>query len=267
MQPERVNAFFVEALVAWLSCLCTQNGVGGMCWCALLTVRYHNALLGWSDITAALAAALPEDSITTSCPITGYKQQADGTIQLYSSTTASASSSTSSSASGQEAEQPEQQAVATCKVLIGADGWFSAIRQQLLADGPPIFKDSVVFRARIKRPEGLPASKTKWWVPPTGPNSADQLAVLIPVPGGDLVWQCHAPLRIMQEKGLGFDAVKGEATSSHAENTSGSSSGSDGSSSNRRGVKARCLKAFESFPAAFLDVVKETPEEVGVGAQ
>lgn len=33
--------------------------------------------------------------------------------------------------------------VATCRALIGADGWFSAIRQQLLADGPPIFKDSV----------------------------------------------------------------------------------------------------------------------------
>lgn len=130
---------------------------------------------------------------------------------------------------------------------------FSAIRQQLLADGPPTFKDAIVYRARIKRPEGLPAERTKWWVPPSGPNSAESLAVLIPVPGGDLVWQCHAPLKVMQEKGLGFDPVKGEAVSSHSDS---SSSGS------KQGVKERCLKAFETFPPAFIDVVEATPAEV-----
>jgi hypothetical protein len=94
------------------------------------------------------------------------------------------------------------------------------------------------------------------------------LAVLIPVPGGDLVWQCHAPLRNLQEKGLGFDAVKGEAVSSHGDNTvstssSSSSSGGSGSGSgSRQGVKERCLKAFESFPPEFTDVVKATPAEV-----
>ena len=128
-----------------------------------------------------------------------------------------------------------------------------------------------MFRARIKRPEGHPAQRTKWWVPPSGPNNSEMLAVLIPVPGGDLVWQCHAPLRNLQEKGLGFDAVKGEAVSSHGDNTvstsstsSSSSSGGSGSgSSGRQGVKERCLKAFESFPPEFTDVVKATPAEVG----
>lgn len=126
----------------------------------------------------------------------------------------------------------------------------------------------VVFRARIKRPEGLPAQRTKWWVPPGGPTNSDMLAVLIPVPGGDLVWQCHAPLRVMQEKGLGFDAVKGEAVSSHADNTSSGAGGSGGKGSGkgsggRQGVKERCLKAFETFPPEFTDVVKATPPEVG----
>jgi 2-polyprenyl-6-methoxyphenol hydroxylase-like FAD-dependent oxidoreductase len=161
--------------------------------------RYHNALLGWSDITAALAAALPHGSISTSCPITAYKQQQDGTIQLFTSsrsdTTNSSSdaATTTTSSSGvqqqqeqqQEQEQQQGQVVATCKALIGADGWFSAIRQQVLADGPPTFKDMVVFRARIKRPEGLPDQRTKWWVPPTGVTNSDMLAVLIPVPGED----------------------------------------------------------------------------------
>jgi hypothetical protein len=101
----------------------------------------------------------------------------------------------------------------------------------------------------------------------------------LPAIGGDLVWQCHAPLRIMQEKGLGFDAVKGEAISSHADNTttttSGSSSGlpsaaeggSSAGSTSRRDVKARCLKAFETFPPEFLDVVNATPAEVSVSCQ
>jgi hypothetical protein len=214
-------------------------------------------LLGWSDITAALAAGIPSDSITTSCRITAYREQPDGTIELLSS---SSSSSSGADASSSPQQQQEPQVVATCKALIGADGWFSNIRQQMLADGPPTFKDSVVFRARIKRPQGLPAERTKWWVPPTGPTNSDMLAVLIPVPGGDLVWQCHAPLRVMQEKGLGFDPVKGEATSSHADNAS-SSTGSS-SSSSRQGVKERCLKAFEDFPREFTDVVKATPAEV-----
>lgn len=211
---------------------------------------YHNALLGWSDITAALAAGLPADSITTSCPITAYREQPDGTIQLFGG--GSSINGVGADSTQQQQQEQEQQVIATCKVLIGADGWFSAIRQQLLADGPPTFKDAVVYRARIKRPDGMPAERTKWWVPPSGPNSAESLAVLIPVPGGDLVWQCHAPLKVMQEKGLGFDPVKGEAVSSHSDT---SSSGS------KQGVKERCLKAFETFPPAFLDVVKATSAE------
>jgi 2-polyprenyl-6-methoxyphenol hydroxylase-like FAD-dependent oxidoreductase len=164
--------------------------------------RYHNALLGWSDITAALAAALPDGSISTSCPITAYKQQQDGTIQLFTTTTTSSSSSsdatTSSSSAQQQEEQEQGQVVATCKALIGADGWFSAIRQQVLADGPPTFKDMVVFRARIKRPEGLPQQRTKWWVPPTGVTNSDMLAVLIPVPGGDSRGPCGSLIQFIK---------------------------------------------------------------------
>jgi hypothetical protein len=48
------------------------------------------------------------------------------------------------------------------------------------------------------------------WVPATGPNSADSLAVFIPLPNGDMVWQCHCPISVMQEKGLGYYPVKGE---------------------------------------------------------
>ncbi|WIA35368.1 hypothetical protein OEZ86_003819 [Tetradesmus obliquus] len=200
---------------------------------------FHNALLGWSDITGALKAALPQGSISTGCPVTAYKQQEDGTIQLLGP-----AASSSSGASDTEV-------VATCNILIGTDGWFSPIRQQVLQDGPPTFKDAVVFRARIPKPDFMPEQRTKWWVPPTGPNSADSLAVFIPLPGGDMVWQCHCPVAVMREKGLQYDPVIGEASSSHASNQQSSSSSS---------AKERCLKAFESFPAVFREVVEATPE-------
>lgn len=77
--------------------------------------------------------------------------------------------------------------------------------------------------------------------------------MLIPVPGGDMVWQCHSPIQHLQDKGLTFDPVAGEASSSHAANKR-SSTGGGGS------PKQRCLKAFEDFPAMFRDVVKSTPE-------
>jgi hypothetical protein len=35
--------------------------------------------------------------------------------------------------------------------------------------------------------------------------------VFIPLPNGDMVWQCHCPISVMQEKGLGFDPVKAES--------------------------------------------------------
>jgi hypothetical protein len=44
----------------------------------------------------------------------------------------------------------------------GADGWLSPIRQQALQDGPPTFKDVVVYRARIAKPDFMPEQRTKW---------------------------------------------------------------------------------------------------------
>lgn len=63
-----------------------------------------------ADITGALKSVLPEGSITTSCPISAYKQQQDGTIQLLAPAASSSSDST------------DQAVVATCNILIGEQG-------------------------------------------------------------------------------------------------------------------------------------------------
>jgi 2-polyprenyl-6-methoxyphenol hydroxylase-like FAD-dependent oxidoreductase len=220
-----------------------------------------SCLLAATDITSALKTALPEGTLHPSCPITSYRLLPDNTIQLIGprplGSTTPGSSDASSSTDGSSSEE---HVVATCNLLVGADGWFSPIRQQLLGDGPPVFKDCVVWRARIQRPEDFPEDRTRWWIPPTGARAGDVLAVLIPLPGGDLVWQCHAPVRVLAEKGLSFDPVSGEAGSSHASNnTASTTSSSSSSSSSEQTPKERCLQTFSGFPAAFLDMVEATP--------
>jgi 2-polyprenyl-6-methoxyphenol hydroxylase-like FAD-dependent oxidoreductase len=144
-------------------------------------------------------------------------------------------------------------------VLIGADGWFSRIRQQLIGDGPPSFKNSVVWRARTKRPDWMPANDTKWFVPAANVHPGSILAVLIPVPGDEMVWQCHSPLDILAEKGVVFDPVNGEAASSHGDTVSSAPSTSSSGRSNAEVIKERCLKVFKSFPEEFSSVVAATP--------
>jgi 2-polyprenyl-6-methoxyphenol hydroxylase-like FAD-dependent oxidoreductase len=61
-------------------------------------------------------------------------------------------------------------------MVVGADGWFSNVREQLLGDGPPTFKDAIVFRARMQRPTDgsiITEHRTKWWVPPGGPSAGN----------------------------------------------------------------------------------------------
>eukprot|EP00775_Hariotina_reticulata_P007830 gene7830-8027_t len=108
--------------------------------------------------------------------------------------------------------------------------------------------------------------RTKWWVPPGGPAQGKLLAVLIPVPGGEMVWQAHCPLDVFQQKGLSFDPVTGEAgASSHASVTddpaalSSTTAVSSTSSKSKTSIKERALKAFDTFPDAFLEVVRATP--------
>jgi 2-polyprenyl-6-methoxyphenol hydroxylase-like FAD-dependent oxidoreductase len=151
--------------------------------------------------------------------------------------------------------------LAAARALVGADGWFSGVRQQMLADGPPMFKDVVVWRARLPRRDDWLASpaRTTWWVPPSGQQHPGALlAVLIPVPGGDMVWQAHAPLSLLRERGVDFNPAVGEGASSHAEAAEARAArGGRGQSE-----KERCLRAFEGFKGLeqFLSIVQATPD-------
>lgn len=207
---------------------------------------FTNSLLGWSDITAALRSTLAPGCITPRAPVTGFRQlPGDAGVQLLGGSPGDAGG--------------ESQVLSTAKCVIGADGWFSGIRSQLLDDGPPTFKNAVVWRARVaRREEWLPDPQvTRWWVPPAGPRPGARLAVLIPVPGGDMVWQTHCPVELMAERGLAYNPVAGEGASSHAEG-GGSGNGAGGGAS----AKERCIGTLEGIPGLeeFLRVVEATPE-------
>ena len=47
------------------------------------------------------------------------------------------------------------------KVLIGADGYFSGVRAQMLDDGPPEFTGNVMWRARFPLRSGFTTDRTR----------------------------------------------------------------------------------------------------------
>ena len=47
------------------------------------------------------------------------------------------------------------------KVLIGADGYFSDVRAQMLDDGPPEFTGNVMWRARFPLRSGFTTDRTR----------------------------------------------------------------------------------------------------------
>ncbi len=48
------------------------------------------------------------------------------------------------------------------KVLIGADGYFSGVRAQMLDDGPPEFTGNVMWRARFPLRSGFTTDRTRY---------------------------------------------------------------------------------------------------------
>lgn len=111
----------------------------------------------------------------------------------------------------------------------------------------------------------------QWWVPGGGPAPGSMLAVLIPVPGGDMVWQCHAPTSLLAARGVPFQPAAGgrEGASSHASSGDAAAAaggapgggGSPGGGQGQGGARERCLAVFEGMPglAPFLEAVRDTP--------
>jgi salicylate hydroxylase len=46
-------------------------------------------------------------------------------------------------------------------MLVGADGYFSRVRAQMLGDGPPEFTGNVMWRARFPLRQGFSTDRTR----------------------------------------------------------------------------------------------------------
>eukprot|EP00884_Botryococcus_braunii_P001468 jgi/Botrbrau1/11321/Bobra.0038s0081.1 len=146
-------------------------------------------VLGWHEIRNALAEPLPPETVQMGSKVLGYEENKDDTVTL---------------------QFQEGREEVRARILIGADGYFSRIRQGMLGDGPPTFQNAVSWRARVPHGPGLPSpSAGRWW---REDYFRKRWAVIYAI-SDDL--QCivlRAPVANLQAKGLTYDASQSRAS-------------------------------------------------------
>jgi salicylate hydroxylase len=76
----------------------------------------------------------------------------------------------------------------TTRLIVGADGGQSGVRQQVLADGPPLYQDTAIWRAVMPQPEWWPKEPGSYCIWGTPPNTV----LAFSLNGGMLAWQAYA---------------------------------------------------------------------------
>eukprot|EP00891_Asterochloris_glomerata_P005067 jgi/Astpho2/5067/Aster-x0661 len=131
---------------------------------------------GWFELHQALFNALPKGVVELGRSFSGFEERADGVeLSFLDGTSISAG------------------------VLIGADGYFSQVRQQLLQDGPPNFGGTVIWRARRPWSPGCVNRKQFCFF-----QSAAGLALAFPIVGDNIVWTMSAPVQSLEAAGVEF---------------------------------------------------------------
>uniref|UniRef100_A0A7R9VQH3 FAD-binding domain-containing protein n=1 Tax=Chlamydomonas euryale TaxID=1486919 RepID=A0A7R9VQH3_9CHLO len=105
----------------------------------MMLARYgvKSVQLPWHDLVMVLFHALPKSvEFMQGVKMQRYEQLADGSVAVFV----------------EGKEQP-----VTARLLVASDGYFSPVRRQLLDDGPPDFKDVVIFRTTISEEQAVAA--------------------------------------------------------------------------------------------------------------
>eukprot|EP00891_Asterochloris_glomerata_P001538 jgi/Astpho2/1538/Aster-05410 len=87
------------------------------------------------------------------------------------------------------------------KLVLGADGYFSKVREHCLGDGPPDFAETVYWRARVPWQEGLPAKDRNITC-----FGKKLIAIIFPIVNGHIVWTVAAPFKTVVAAGVSFAA-------------------------------------------------------------
>lgn len=146
----------------------------------------------------------------------------------------------------------------TAAVLVGADGNQSAVRAQLLGDGPPTYSGLSVWRGQCPVPPDWPHGDKLL----TGWGKGRFITLVVKLggtrcggggggagaessPTGVLAWQCFAPWPEDRLDELASNRVTDPDATAAADEAK----------------RARCLEAHAGFPAAVLDLIRSTPAD------
>lgn len=198
------------------------------------------AVVPWYEIRDALYNVLPAGVVETGTPVQAFQQEPDkdGPVTL---------------------DLGEGRQVRT-KLLVGTDGYFSRIREQIIDDGPPEFTGRLTWRARVQWGQEDSSSMPQLmrdnitsallWMDPQNIGK-DRGMVVYPVGGGEFVWTAISPVWRLEEAGHKFDPGRGGQRSNMVTSVQ-----ADGSRTN---VLERCMSCFQDYPAEVQQMMKDTP--------
>ncbi|KAL4425131.1 hypothetical protein ABPG77_008236 [Micractinium sp. CCAP 211/92] len=204
---------------------------------AKIGVPGERLLVPWYAVQSELAAALPEGVLRTGHRFLRYQEGEDGVVVEF--------------------DTPEGRRSLHAALLIGCDGGQSAVREQLIGDGPPQFLGMAVWRATRPRPADWPVETgSVTWLTPQKPGC---MTHTIGEDGAMLTWQAFSPWPVdrLEEIGGGRRSYTFLADEAGAGQRGGEE---DRRAAEQRGRErvARALGAFEGYDQRLRDLIATT---------
>lgn len=213
--------------------LVSSSEDGGLA--AKLGVPGERLLVSWHALQAELAAALPPGVLRTRHRFLRYQEGEDGVVVEF--------------------DTPEGPARLHASLLIGCDGGQSAVREQLIGDGPPQYLGMAAWRAIRPRPADWPVEKGYvGWFRPGQPSC---LTHTIGEDGAMLTWQAFSPWPAdrLEEIGGGRRAYMADEAGA---TELGAQQQQQQAEERGRQRLARALEAFEGYDQRLLDLIATT---------
>ncbi|BDA46002.1 probable FAD-dependent urate hydroxylase [Coccomyxa sp. Obi] len=187
-----------------------------------LKEKYGKSLffLGWHEIRETLYEGLPPGVVEFGRRYASYEDQGeDGVVVKFK----------------------DGSSVRT-RMLVGADGYFSKVRQQMLGDGPPEFTGNIMWRARFPLRQEFSTDRTRWWRENVD-NLRGRFAVIFPIDKQHVTFVANAPVEHLDRHGLPF---KADTSRSVQEDVY------------QKDNLQRCLTVFQDFDERLLKVLRDT---------
>eukprot|EP00884_Botryococcus_braunii_P001459 jgi/Botrbrau1/11313/Bobra.0038s0074.1 len=180
-------------------------------------------ILGWHEIRKVLYDNLPPGIVQHGRRVTGYSTDDSGLVRVKF----------------QEGEDVR------ARILIGADGYRSCIRAQLLDDAEPEFTGSVMWRARapFSLSDASFGISTMWLDGEMLPGKLRRFITFTKMTSDSAALICYSSLEEMTKRGVEYDPSKASSGSIQAESGHG-------------GLKQRCLTAMEGFEPRIYSLVE-----------